>query len=94
MIPRWLLARLAATLGAWLAAFLTVTALLTLFGDELKSLPLALRTLVISGVLVLLMANLAMPIVNRVVTRWLARTAPERSTERGSTRNRERRSLV
>jgi len=71
VIPRWLLAKLGATLGAWLVAFLTVMALLTLFGDELKSLPLALRALVISGVLVVLMANLVMPIVNRVVTRWL-----------------------
>ncbi len=77
MISHWLLARLTATLAAWLVAFLAVTALLTLLDDELKSLPLALRALVISGVLVFLMANLVMPIVNSTVARWLASPAQE-----------------
>jgi antibiotic biosynthesis monooxygenase (ABM) superfamily enzyme len=49
------------TLGAWLVAFLAVTALLALFGDELESLPLRFRALVISGLLVALMVNLVMP---------------------------------
>ncbi len=74
MIPRWLLARLTMTLAAWLVAFLTVMALLTLFGDALGSLPLALRALVLSGVLVVLMANLVIPVLSRAVARWL--TAP------------------
>jgi antibiotic biosynthesis monooxygenase (ABM) superfamily enzyme len=68
---RWL-GPVAQTLAAWLVAFLTVTALLTLFGDELGSLPLALRALVISGVLVALMANLVMPVLSVAVARWLA----------------------
>jgi antibiotic biosynthesis monooxygenase (ABM) superfamily enzyme len=55
--PPWL-APVVTTLGAWLVAFLVVLALLTLFGDELGSLPLALRALVISGLLVALMVNL------------------------------------
>lgn len=59
---RWL-ARLAATLAAWLVAFVLVVALLTLFADELASLPLALRALLISGVLVSVMANLVMPVL-------------------------------
>jgi antibiotic biosynthesis monooxygenase (ABM) superfamily enzyme len=80
MIPRWLLVRLVSTLSAWLVAFLTVMALLTLLDDELKSLPLSLRALTISGVLVLLMANLVMPLVNRVVMSWLAGTTQERPT--------------
>jgi antibiotic biosynthesis monooxygenase (ABM) superfamily enzyme len=63
--------RVATTLGAWLVAFLVVTALLTLFGDELASLPLALRALVISGVLVGLMVNLVMPVLSAVLARWL-----------------------
>jgi antibiotic biosynthesis monooxygenase (ABM) superfamily enzyme len=63
---------MAQTLAAWLVAFLTVTTLLTLFGDELAALPLALRALVISGVLVALMANLVMPVLSVAVTRWLA----------------------
>jgi antibiotic biosynthesis monooxygenase (ABM) superfamily enzyme len=67
---RHLLAPLLATLAAWLTAFLVVLALLTLLGDELRSLPLALRALVMSGVLVALMANLVMPIVTGAVARW------------------------
>jgi hypothetical protein len=49
--------------------------LLSLFGDELGSLPLALRALVISGVLVALMVNLVMPVLNAAIARW-ARPSP------------------
>jgi antibiotic biosynthesis monooxygenase (ABM) superfamily enzyme len=70
--PRWL-APVATTLGAWLVAFLVVTALLTVFGDELKSLPLMLRALLISGVLVALMVNVVMPVLGTAVARWLGR---------------------
>jgi antibiotic biosynthesis monooxygenase (ABM) superfamily enzyme len=72
MIPRTLLTRLANTLAAWLAAFVTVTALLTLFRDELGSLPLVLRALVISGLLVFLMANVVMPLLGPLVARLLS----------------------
>jgi antibiotic biosynthesis monooxygenase (ABM) superfamily enzyme len=61
--------RLVMTLAAWLVAFLTVTALLELFGDELASLPLPVRALVISGVLVTLMANVVMPVLNSAIAR-------------------------
>jgi Pyridoxamine 5'-phosphate oxidase len=61
-------------LVAWLAAFVVVMTLLTLFGDELGSLPLALRALVLSGVLVGLMANLVMPVVSATIARWEAGT--------------------
>ncbi len=60
------------TLGAWLVAFVVVLALLTLLGDELESLPLAWRALVISGVTVALMANLVMPALNVAIARWLS----------------------
>ena len=79
--PRWL-APLATTLGAWLAAFLVVTALLTVFGDELGALPLALRALVISGLLVALMVNLVMPVLSIAIARWLA--APPRTRRQGA----------
>jgi antibiotic biosynthesis monooxygenase (ABM) superfamily enzyme len=69
--PRWL-TPVATTLGAWLVAFLVVTALLTIFGDELQQMPLALRALLISGVLVALMVNLVMPVLSRVLARLLA----------------------
>jgi antibiotic biosynthesis monooxygenase (ABM) superfamily enzyme len=86
--PRWL-APLTTTLGAWLVAFLVVTALLTVFGDELGTLPVAPRALVISGLLVALMVNLVMPVLNIAIARWLAappRTRRQRarlSTKRG-----------
>lgn len=65
-------ARLVMTLAAWLVAFLIATGLLTFFDDELGSLPLVLRALVISGVLVGLMANLVMPVLSTAIARWLA----------------------
>jgi antibiotic biosynthesis monooxygenase (ABM) superfamily enzyme len=68
--PPWL-ARVVTTLGAWLVAFLVVLTLLTLFRDELGSLPLALRAVVISGVLVTFMVNLVMPVLSTAVARWL-----------------------
>ena len=64
------------TLAAWLVAFLTVTALFTLFGDQLGALPLALRSLVISGVLVTLMVNLVMPALSAAIARAVARHRP------------------
>jgi antibiotic biosynthesis monooxygenase (ABM) superfamily enzyme len=79
--PPWL-APVVTTLGAWLVAFLVVTALLALFGDELGSLPLAMRALVISGLLVALMVNLVMPVLSAAVARWLAdppRMRPKRA---------------
>jgi antibiotic biosynthesis monooxygenase (ABM) superfamily enzyme len=79
--PPWL-APVATTLAAWLIAFLVVLTLLTLLGDELGSLPLALRALVISGLLVALMVNLVMPILNAALARWLAgppRIRPKRA---------------
>ena len=77
--PPWL-APVVTTLGAWLVAFLVVTALLTLFGDELGSLPLAQRALVISGVLVALMVNLVMPVLSAALARWPA--GPRRARPR------------
>jgi len=68
--------RLTKTLAAWLVAFLTVTAIFTLFGDQLGALPLALRSLVISGVLVTLMVNLVMPALSAAIARGVARHRP------------------
>jgi uncharacterized membrane protein len=78
-IPRWP-ARLVTTLAAWLVAFLLVTTLLAFFGHELNSLPLALRALVLSGVLMTVMTTLVMPALNVAVGRWLASRAPPRAT--------------
>lgn len=64
------------TLGPWLAAFVTVTALLSAFGPQLASLPLAARALVISGLVVTVMTRLALPGLKLVAHRL--RTAPAR----------------
>jgi antibiotic biosynthesis monooxygenase (ABM) superfamily enzyme len=67
----WLL-RLVMTLAGWIVAFLIVIALLSVLKEELASLPLALRALVISGVLVAIMVNAVMPVLSAVIPRWLA----------------------
>ena len=71
--PRPWLVRLTMTLAAWPVAWLVVVALLSVLGDQLGSLPLTLRALVISGVLAALMANLVMPLLGRVAESWLTR---------------------
>src|SRR4029453_9492535 len=68
---RWLVAAVT-TVTAWLVAFVVVMALLTLFREQLASLPVALRALVISGVLVTLMVNLVMPVLGGAGVRVLA----------------------
>jgi len=60
-VARPWLARVATTLAAWLAAYLVVLVLLSALGDELASLPLAVRALIISGVVVTIMTTLVMP---------------------------------
>jgi antibiotic biosynthesis monooxygenase (ABM) superfamily enzyme len=67
-----LLGQFVMTITAWPFAFLAVLTLFTVFDDELGSLPLAARALVVSGVLVTLMANVVMPVLRVVVNRLLA----------------------
>jgi hypothetical protein len=70
---------LVATLAAWLEAYLLVLALLSALGDQLGSLPLAVRALVISGVLVTVMTTLVMPALSVAVGHWLAASSHTRS---------------
>jgi uncharacterized membrane protein len=77
-------ARLVTTLAAWLVAFLLVTALLSFFGQELNSLPLAPRALVMSGVLMTVMTTLVMPALSVAVARWLAGPAQRRGRGAGT----------
>jgi antibiotic biosynthesis monooxygenase (ABM) superfamily enzyme len=70
------------TLAAWLVAFLVVIALSTLFNDELTSLPLPLRALVISGVLIALMVNLVMPLISAALSRRLPSPPGTRRVQR------------
>jgi antibiotic biosynthesis monooxygenase (ABM) superfamily enzyme len=73
--PRWL-APVVMTLGAWLVAWLVVAGLLTFFGKQLASLPLGVRALVMSGLLVALMVNLVMPVLSAALGRLSAGPPP------------------
>jgi hypothetical protein len=64
-----LVSRLIITLSAWLAAFLIVFTLVALLREQLDSLPLAARLLVISGVLVVAMVNLVEPLLKGLAAR-------------------------
>jgi antibiotic biosynthesis monooxygenase (ABM) superfamily enzyme len=78
MTPPWR-ARLATTIAAWMAAFGVVTALLSVLGDELGSLPLAIRALIISGVVVTMMTTVVMPALSVAIGRSLGDSKRERS---------------
>jgi antibiotic biosynthesis monooxygenase (ABM) superfamily enzyme len=54
---------------AWLAAWMIVTALFLAFGRQLQRLPLLARGLVISGVLVITMTQLVVPVISRFLQR-------------------------
>jgi antibiotic biosynthesis monooxygenase (ABM) superfamily enzyme len=83
--PRWL-APVVMTLGAWLVAWLVVAGLLTYFGKQLASLPLGVRALVMSGLLVALMVNLVMPVLGAGLARLLARPPRPRLPRREARR--------
>jgi antibiotic biosynthesis monooxygenase (ABM) superfamily enzyme len=48
----------------WLAVFPLITAILLLFGPLLSQLPMLLRTLVLTGVMVTMMTYVVMPLVS------------------------------
>ncbi len=69
---------------AWVGAFSIVMALFAVLGRQLDELPVPLRALVISGVLVVSMTQIVIPLINRVL-RLASRRAqsPRRSHVRG-----------
>jgi antibiotic biosynthesis monooxygenase (ABM) superfamily enzyme len=71
-------ARLTFVLLAWLAAFVIVMALFVALGETLQDIPLPLRALAISGVLVVSMTQLVIPLIHR-----LLRFTSERRSPRG-----------
>ena len=73
-------ARLATTLAAWAVAFAIVNTLLTLFGHQLAALPPALRALVLSGTLVVLMVNVVMPFLGPRIARSRFASRPAASS--------------
>src|SRR2546423_3680020 len=65
------------TVVAWLAAFIVVWLVLTVFAAQLAVLPVAVRALLISGLLVAVMVNVVMPTLTARVNRWVVGTSRE-----------------
>jgi antibiotic biosynthesis monooxygenase (ABM) superfamily enzyme len=67
--PRWKFA-----VVVWLAIYPLVTAIFALFGEQIMAIqPLALRTLMLTLILVPLMAFVFIPLIQRVLKSWLNR---------------------
>ena len=62
----------------WLAIYPLITAVFFFFGDPLQQLPLGIRTLVLTAIIVPAMIYLVMPIMTPLFARWLY---PRESTE-------------
>jgi antibiotic biosynthesis monooxygenase (ABM) superfamily enzyme len=60
-------ARVTFVLLSWFAAFMIIMALFVAFGAQLEDLPLPLRALSISGVLVFRMTQAVIPLKNRLL---------------------------
>ena len=56
----------------WAGAYAVITAVLATLGPTLASWPLALRTLVLSGLMVVSLTWLIMPALMRLCRKWLA----------------------
>jgi hypothetical protein len=59
----------------WASAYAVITAILAALGPTLASWPLALRTLVLSGLMVVALTWLIMPVMTRLFRPWLAPSA-------------------
>ena len=60
----------------WLAAYVLITLVFDLLGPKMATWPLALRTLVVSAVMVAMLTWVVMPTLLRLARRWLT---PQRS---------------
>jgi antibiotic biosynthesis monooxygenase (ABM) superfamily enzyme len=55
----------------WLAIYPLITAVFFFFGDPLQQLPLGIRTLVVTAIIVPAMIYLVLPLMTPLFTRWL-----------------------
>ena len=74
--PRWKM-----SIATWLAIYPTITLVLTALGAHLEALPLAARTLILTGFLVPLMTFALMPAVTHALRGWLYPTTNEANPE-------------
>ncbi len=63
-------AKLASLVLLWIGAYATLMILFLLFGEQLNPLPLAVRVLLVSAILVIVMSQLVIPLVAKTITRW------------------------
>jgi antibiotic biosynthesis monooxygenase (ABM) superfamily enzyme len=64
--PKWKFA-----LMVWIAIYPSITLLSYLIGDFIKNLPLAIRTLIMTGILVPLMVFILLPLLSKILKNWL-----------------------
>ena len=66
--PKWKFAVM-----VWLAIYPAITVLQFLIGDVLVRLPVPLRTLILTGILVPLMVFVLLPLLRRLLGSWLTK---------------------
>lgn len=64
--PKWKFA-----IMVWLAIYPTITGVSFLIGDSLKTWPLPLKTLLMTGILVPTMVFVLLPLLRKVLHNWL-----------------------
>lgn len=55
----------------WLAIYPTITFVTYLIGDKIKNLPLPIKTLIMTGLLVPLMVYVLLPFLKKIMANWL-----------------------
>lgn len=64
--PKWKFA-----IMVWLAIYPTITLVTFLIGDYIKQLPLPLKTLLLTGILVPLMVFILLPLLRNLLGNWV-----------------------
>ena len=64
--PKWKFAFM-----VWIAIYPSITLVQLVIGNQLLSLPLPLRTLILTGILVPLMVYVLLPFLRKVLGNWL-----------------------
>ena len=64
--PKWKFA-----IMVWLAIYPTITLVTFLIGDYIKNLPLPLKTLLLTGILVPTMVFILLPFLRKILANWL-----------------------
>jgi antibiotic biosynthesis monooxygenase (ABM) superfamily enzyme len=64
--PKWKFA-----IMVWIAIYPAITLASFLLGDSIQNLPLAIRTLIMTGILVPLMVFILLPLLAKIMKNWL-----------------------